>query len=140
MPVLPGPGRSCGSVTDGDLSFSIMTIPSSELLGLRRGLDERVGGKTPVVVDTPTVGLVVPRVAPDGSLRSVAFVNARMDFQKRIRMRLRGVPPGADVATWWALREKPVSLPLVRKDGETLVEIPSVSAWNCGWLAIAPRP
>ena len=138
VPVLPGPGRSCGSVTDGDLSFSIMTISSSALLGVRRGLDERAGGKTPVIVDTPTVGLVIPRVAPDGSLRSVAFVNARIDFQRPIRMRLRGVPAGADGATWWALREKPVSLPLVRNGGETLVEMPSVSAWNCGWLAIEP--
>ena len=99
-------------------------------------MDARSGGKMPVVVETPSIGLVVPRVTADGTLRSVAFVNARIDEQKPLRLRLRGVPVGAQ-ATWWALRSKPVALPVEPlSGGEAGVTIPSLSAWNCGWLGI----
>jgi len=136
VPVLPGPGKAYGEVTDGDLKFSISQMSSSAIVELRRAMDLRAGGKMPVVVDTPTVGLVVPRVSPEGTLRSVALVNARIDSQKPVALRLRGVPPGAK-ATWWALRTTPVALPVVRlSDGEASVTVPALSAWNCGWLEI----
>lgn len=139
IPVLPGPGRACGTVTDADLSFVIEEMSSLRLLDLRRSLDRRSGGKTPVLVETPTVGLVIPRVAADGTLRSVAFLNARIDGQKPARLRLRGVPSGAR-ATWRALRGSPVPLALERDGDDTMVTIPSLSAWNCGWLAIEEEP
>ena len=139
VPVLPGPGKSCGSISDADLSFAVETLSSSEMLALRRRLDERAYGKTPVVVETPTVGLVVPRIASDGTLRSVAFVNARIDVQKPVRIRLRGVFRKATSAVWHALRESPRRLQLERDGTDALVTIPALSAWNCGWLEISAK-
>lgn len=140
VPVMPGPGKSCGEVTDADLAgFDIRKMSSSALLNLRRKMDERSGGKAPIVVETPAVGLFLPRVAADGSLRSVAVVNARIDVQKPVRIRLRNVPSSVKSATWWAFHSKPVSLSVERlADGEAAVVIPAISAWNCGWLAIEP--
>ena len=111
-------------------------MSSAEILALRRRIDERAGGMTPVVVEAPTVGLVMPRVAADGSLRSVAFVNARIDVQKPVRIRLRGVPQKAASAIWRAFHEEPVALPLERSGADVVVAIPALSAWNCGWLEI----
>ena len=136
VPVLPGPGRSCGAVVDADLSFEITKMSSSAIMNLRRCLDERAGGKTPVVVETPTVGLVVPRTTPEGVLRSVAFVNARIDVQKPAKVRLRGVSPKATSAVWRAFHATPKSLPLERDGADTVVVIPALSAWNCGWLEL----
>ncbi len=136
VPVMPGVGKSFGDVTDADLAgFDIRKMSSSALLGLRRKMDERAGGKAPVFVETPSVGLVLPRVAADGTLRSVVLVNARIDAQKPVRLRLRGVPAGVKAATWRALRGKPESIPVESQgNGEATVTVPALSAWNCGWL------
>ena len=137
VPVLPGPGRECGKVTDADLSFNISQMSISKLLGLRRSFDKRSGGTLPVLVETPSVGLVLPRVAADGVLRSVALVNARIDTQKPLRLRLRGVPPDVKSATWRAFHGKPAALTVERLDGgDAAVTIPAIAAWNCGWLAL----
>ena len=136
VPVLPGPGKAYGEVTDADLNFSISQMSSSALLELRRTMDARVSGKMPVLVETPTVGLVVPRVTADGALRSVALVNARIDTQKPVTLRLRGVPSGVETATWWAFHADPVVLPLTRAGGEVTIRIPSLTAWNGGWLML----
>ena len=136
VPVIAGPGRAYGEITDSDLSFSIVKASSDTILKLRKKMDERAGGKLPVVVDSPTVGLVVPRVTADGALRSVAFVNARIDSQKSVRLRLRGVPPEVDCAKWWEMRGRRVMLPLTRRGDEAEVVIPAISAWNCAWLGI----
>ena len=136
IPVLPGPGKSYGEIRDADLGFSISQMSSSAILDLRRRMDERSCGRLPVVVETPSVGLVVPWVMPDGELRSVAFLNARIDVQKPVCVRLRGVPPGAKFATWWALRESPVFVPVVRRGADAEATVPAIAPWNCGWLQI----
>lgn len=145
VPVLPGPGRAYGNLTHEDVdSFSIHGATSSALVDMRRRLDARTGGKLPVVVETPTVALVIPRVTMDGTLRSVAFVNARIDVQMPAALQLRGVPEGVEFATWRALRTAPVVLPVARVGSDCLVRVPELSAWNCGWLdlseCVRPRP
>ena len=136
VPVLPGIGKAYGEVTDADLKFSISKMSSSVLLELRRSMDARAGGKMPVLVETPTVGLVVPRVTVDGTLRSVSLVNARIDTQKPVTLRLRGVPSGVETATWWAFHADPIALPLTRADGEISIRIPTLAAWSGGWLML----
>jgi hypothetical protein len=112
-------------------------MSSSKLMELRSRFDERCGGRTPVVVETPSVGLVIPRVAADGTLRSVALVNSRIDVQRPVRLRLRNVPSGVKSATWRAFHQKPEVLPVERLEGgDAAVTVPPLSAWNCGWLAI----
>ena len=135
VPVLPGPGKAYGDVADADIeSFEIGGMSSSALLELRHRLDARAGGRLPVVVETPTVGLVVPRVTPDGTFRSVALVNARIDEQKPVALRLRGVPHGVESVSWRAFRCAPLALPAERVGDDCLVLIPALAAWNCGWL------
>ena len=136
IPVLPGPGKSYGEIRDADLEFSISQMSSSAILGLRRRIDERSGGRLPVVVETPSVGLVVPWVMPDGALRSVAFVNARIDVQKPLRVRLRGVPVGVKSATWRALRRQPVDVSIERRGADAEATIPDIAPWSCGWLCL----
>ena len=137
VPVLPGVGKAYGDILDEDIgAFEIGEMSSSALLDLRHRLDSRAGGRLPVVVETPTVGLVVPRVTPEGVLRSVALVNARIDEQKPVTLRLRGVPGGVESVTWRALRCTPQTLPVERIGADCLVHIPALSAWNCGWAEI----
>ncbi|HHU14675.1 MAG: hypothetical protein ACOX7Q_08795 [Kiritimatiellia bacterium] len=136
VPVVPGVGKTFGEVTNADLSFNLSAMSSRQILDLRQRMDTRAGGKLPVIAETPSVGLVIPRMAPDGVLRSVAFINARIDVQPPITLRLRGVAPDKASATWHALRAAPVTVPLVRADGETRATLPPLAAWNCGWLEL----
>ena len=140
--MLSGYGKAYGEVLDKDvildagIPFSIAKMSSSAILDLRKKMDARSGGKVPVVVETPSVGLVVPWVAVDGTLRSVAFVNTRIDVQKPLRIRLRGVPPHVKSATWRTFHEKSITVPVERQGNDAIAEIPKLSAWNSGWLAL----
>ena len=89
IPVVPGPGRAFGAMTPDDASLKICSCSSSDLMRLRAEADSRSGGRLPVVVEEPSVGLVVPRVAPDGALRTVMLLNARIDTQRPLTLRLR---------------------------------------------------
>ena len=101
---------------------------------MRSEADARAGGRLPVVVEDPTVGLVVPRTTPEGELRSVLMVNCRIDPQKPVSLRLRGVPDGTLRAVWRAFGEAPATLPIRRDGKDALVAVPALSAWNAGWL------
>ena len=137
IPVLFGPGRACGELADADFDgYDVCKISSSSLDGIRRRMDARCGGRLPVLMESPALCLALPRVSADGALRSVAFVNARIDVQKPMRVRLRGVPAGIRSATWRALREGPVVVPVVRRGVDAEVTVPAISPWNCGWLQI----
>jgi len=137
VPVLSGVGKSYGEVRDEDVKgFKLGFMSSSSLLALRQRLDERAGGRLPVVIETPSVCLVVPQVLPCGTLRSVMVENARIDVQQPLTLRLRGVPECVDRATWWALRGKAVELPVKRAGDDAFVTIPPLSAWNCGCLFV----
>ena len=137
VPVLSGVGKSYGEVRDEDVKdFKLGFMSSTALLALRHKLDERTGGRLPVVIETPSVGLVIPNVLSCGTLRSVMLENARIDVQQPLTLRLRGVPKSIDRATWWALRGKAVELPIEKSGDDALVTIPQLSAWNCGCLFV----
>ena len=133
IPVLTGPGKPYGKILKSDLVVDPSRLSSSDLLALRLKMDMRSGRKLPVLVGTPSIGIVVPRVAPDGTLRSVAMLNARIDRQGPVRLRLRNVPAASGFA-WHEMRGKSVNLPVSFEGTDCLVEIPGLSAWNWGWL------
>ena len=139
VPVLTGPGRSCGKIVKSDLFGDVSQKSSSELLALRRSMDKRAGGALPVLVESPSIGVVVPRVAQDGTLRSVAMLNARIDVQSPLALRLRKMPQGAATAVWHEMRGESRTLPVACDGGDALVEVPALSAWNWGWLEIAGK-
>ena len=141
VPVVPGTGRTFGVLTAADAGLKICSCSSRALSQLRAEADARSGGQLPVVVEEPSVGLVVPRVAPDGALRTVLLLNARIEAQKPLPLRLRSLAVSGEAreqAVWHALGEPPAVLPL-RPDGAGfLVEIPALGAWSAGWLEMHP--
>ena len=134
VPVVPGPGRVLGAMSAEEAAIGISRCTSRDLLRMRGDAAARAGGRLPALIEEPTVGLLVPRVAPDGALRSVMALNARIDVQPSVTLRLRGVAPDARTAVWRAFGEPLASLPVRRKGDETLVTLPSLAAWNAGWL------
>ncbi len=139
IPVVPGTGRTFGALTAEDAAIRISSCSSQDLLRRRAEADERAGGRLPVVVEDPSVGLVVPRVAPDGALRTVMMLNARIDAQKPARLRLRNLAlPGEaqNSAVWHAFGEKPVTIPVLREGADARVTIPPLQPWSAGWLAL----
>ena len=139
VPVVPGPSRALGAMTPEDANLKICSCSSRALARLRAEADARAGGRLPVVVEGPSVGLVVPRVAPDGALRTVLLLNARIDAQKPLTLRLRNLAVSGEAqnqAVWRAIGEPPATLPLRRDGGDTLVEIPALGAWSAGWLEL----
>ena len=135
IPVLPGVGRSLGALTAADCRLDICARGSKDIQQARDALDARAGG-APAVVTSPFVGLMVPQVAvADGTLRTVAILNTRIDVQGPVSLRLRAVPKGTQKAVWRALRCAPVELPLMWSGDVAQAEIPEIGAWNAGYLA-----
>ena len=135
VPVVPGTGRTFGVLTADDAGLKICSCSSRALAQLRAEADARSGGRLPVVVEAPSVGFVVPRVAPDGALRTVLLLNARIEAQKPLPLRLRS-PGTATTAVWRAFGEKPVTLPLRRDGADALVTLPALPPWSAGWLEL----
>ena len=116
------------------LGGAMSVASAGRILQLHRLADWASHGRSPVVMETPTRSFVQPRVRKDGTLASVVFVNASIGELRRVRLRLRGVPPASGTALWSALDENDVRLGVVRDGNDAIVEIPSVSAWNGGYL------
>ena len=68
-------------------------------------------------------------------LRNVALMNLRIAEQGPVRVLLRGVPPTWKGVVWNEMRREPVMFELERTADGTYVTIPSVSAWNGGYLS-----
>ena len=148
VPVVPGPGRTLGAMTAEDAALKICSCSSRDLLRLRAKADDRSGGRLPVVIEEPSVGLIVPRVAPNGALRTVMLLNARIEEQKPLTLRLRAAAGGAGgaggavappaFALWHTLGAPSAALPLCPDGADVLVLIPELSPWSAGWLEIPP--
>ena len=133
VPVLMGVGKSCGRISDKEIGFDRCRTTSAEVQNLRDTLDARSDG-APVVLESPFVGMMLPRVAADGTLRNVALLNLRLDAQGPLCLRLRGVPSGVNQAVWREIRSEPKTLSVSRDGGICHVEVPSLGAWNGGFL------
>ena len=136
VPVIFGVGRSCGELTSDDIMLNRCTATSKAVQEWRNTLDVRGDGAVPALVTSPFVGLMLPRVSKnDGRLRSVAFLNVRIDAQENVEVLLRGLPD-ASKAVWRELRRPPVDVPLMRDGSDFRVVIPEIGAWNAGYLDI----
>ena len=125
-------------VVFGHAAFTAsMAVASGDrIVQMHRLADWASHGKSLVVAETPTRSFMQPRVRPDGSLTSVVLVNATIDRTPPARLRLRGVPAGISRATWSAFDEKDVSVPVIRDGKDAVVVIPSIAAWNGGYLTV----
>jgi len=129
VPVLPGPGCSIGTITEE--AMQEVDIPkqlSSDIQTLREEYP------APAVCSSPFVGLVIPRIASDGALKTVGVVNTRIDSQEDIRIRLSEVPQNVKHVVWHEMKKKPVRVRLERSEGFLYAVIPEIAAWNAGFL------
>ena len=63
-------------------------------------------------------------------------MNLRIGEQGPVRILLRGVPSSWNgAAVWREMRREPVTLNIEQAGGATYVTVPSVGAWNGGYLS-----
>lgn len=120
----------------GCAGFMSRHLSSSHIRFLYRVMDHLSRGRLPALPDTPVQCSVVPRLMPDGVLRSVAVLNTVISPQRPFAMRLRGVPENIRYADWIVPSEPPVRLELRREGADCIAVIPEIAAWNIGWLKI----
>lgn len=131
VPVISGMGRSLGEISADERKTDVTKVGSRKIQALRDAVAARAKGDEAIAtLKSPFVGLMALR-AKDGKLRTVGILSTRIEEQDEIAVSLRGVPTDAKVV-WREAGKAPVEL--AAKDGE--VTIPSVGAWNCGFLDI----
>ena len=148
IPVLPGLGVSWGEISAdcesfpcigavwGDFRSDLMPdfrkTPSAKLQAVR----DRLCARAPLKLASPFVGCVLPRVAADGSVKTVGLIGAKLDPQEDIVVDIKA---SAARIVWRELGAAPKSLP-IRRNGEILrVTVPSLGAWNAGYLSLEER-
>ena len=65
----------------------------------------------------------------------MAIVNASIDRQEPVTVRLRGVPADAKTAVWHQPEAEDVVIALVREGANVRVRLPRIGAWACGYLS-----
>ena len=132
IPVLAGVGRRVGTLTKAEGALNVNMMTSADVQKLRDDLDRRAGG-LPAVVESPFLGLMQLHESADGGFRALALVNTRISEQGPVVVKLRRFQTGA--ATWHEMRRPPQGLPVERRGSDAFVTIPSVAAWNGGYLS-----
>ena len=80
--------------------------------------------------------VLVPRIDPNGVLKSVTAVNPTIAPQSRISLLLRNVPETLERAEWIIPGSAPVLLPLLREKSFVRTELPELAAWDIGFLKL----
>ena len=155
VPIVGAGGRSLGDLPDlasipirmsgsGNVDKSspeyqtrVMQIASSTgLLEYYELCDRASGGRLPVRFGYPVMAFAMPRVRDDGSLATLAVVNASIDRQEPVEVLLRGVGQGVAKAVWHELESPPVEISVTHVGSSVRVLLPRMAAWSCGYLAI----
>ena len=132
VPVLPGEGLSLGSLSKEIIqSVDIPKQLSTEIQSLR----DTLSADSPAVCCSPFVGLLIPRVGDDGTLKTLGLVNTRIDVQGPVKIKIKGLPASAKHMIWNELKKKPLKLRLERTDDGVYVEIPEIAPWSAGYLS-----
>ncbi len=135
IPILPGEGQSLGELTSKEVKgVDIYSEPSSVVQAFRESMQSK--SASPVLCQSPFVGLVMPRVDDEsGELRTLGVINCRIDTQSLVRFKIGALSADVKSAVWHELHHKPVRLQVERdEDGASYVEIPEIGAWNVGFL------
>ena len=119
-----------------DYATRVMQIVSSAgLTNFYARCDLASGGRLPIVFESAVRAFVQPRVRDGGALATVALVNASIDRQEPVNVRLRGVPADAKVAVWRQPECDDVEIALVRDGDVVRLRLPRIGAWECGYLS-----
>ena len=154
VPIVGATGRSLGPLPDvasikvrmsgsGEVDRSspgyqtrVMQIASSTgLTNFYARCDFASGGRLPVVFGSAVRAFVMPCVRDDWTLATVALVNASIDRQDPVTVRLRGVPADAKAAVWRQPEAEDAEIALVRDGDGVRVRLPRIGAWECGYLS-----
>ena len=123
-----------------DYQTRVMQIASSTgLTNYYARCDKASGGRLPVIFERPVMAFAMPRVRDDGTLVTLALVNASIDRQDPVVVRLRGVPADVKVALWHQPEAACAEMTVARRAGEALVRLPRIGAWECGYLSFGAR-
>ena len=69
-----------------------------------------------------------------GDLRSVTVLNATIDMQQPITLRLRGCKEGLEAMEWVTPKEKPVTVSVRWEGKDVIAVLPAIGPWQIGWL------
>lgn len=135
IPVLAGWGRKVGTLTEKECALKLNLMKSSEVQKLRNDLDERAGW-LPAVIMSPFAGLMQLHETKEGKFAALALLNMSITTQGPIEVKLRHLPPGKGKFVWHELKRGAKTITAERRDDETTVTIPSLGAWNGGYLTV----
>ena len=133
IPVLAGPGRTVGELTEGERGLNVNTMTSGDVQNLRDELDHRACG-LPATVCSPFNGLMQMHVDAEGHIRTVALMGMSLSSQENVQIRLRPQFLRAESAVWHAMGRNPERMKIERAGGAAYATIPEIAAWNGGWL------
>ena len=132
VPVLPGEGSSLGTLSEEMMqSVDIPKQLSTEIQSLRDALS----ADSPAVCCSPFVGLLIPRVGDDRTLKTLGLVNTRIDVQGPVKIQIKSLPASARHMIWNELKKKPLKLRLERADDGIYVVVPEIAPWSAGFLS-----
>ena len=128
----------------GEARVAVVPSYSTDINGAARlamlhAFDWASGDRLPAVLESFAQTAVVPRVGPDGLLRSVALLNCSISDRENYIIRLRtGDPEGSPLPgfVWKRQGERDVILKPVRDGSDVLVTVPSLEDWTFGWIAV----
>lgn len=113
-------------------------INGAARLAMLHAFDWASGDNLPAVLESFAQAAVVPRTAPDGTLRSVALLNCSISDQD-YTLRLRtGDPDRSPLPefVWKKQGESDVTLKPVRNGKDVILTIPTLEGWSFGWIAV----
>ena len=152
IPIAPATGNALGPLPDvkkipartagadwmaggcGKETVVLQVVSSVALTNFYAQCDNASGNRLPVLFEQAVMAFVMPRVKADGTLVSVAIVNASIDRQDPVVIRLRGVPANVKTAVWHQPEAEPVEIGLARCGGDANLRLPRIGAWECGYL------
>lgn len=145
IPVLHGLGVSWGNISAeqesfpcigavwGDFRSDLMPdfrkTPSSKLQVVR----DRLCGNAPMKLASPFIGVVLPRVAANGTIRTLGLIGTRLDPQEDVVLQFK-----AEVkrAAWHELGSDWRELAVEKGGGGFRVTVPSIGAWSIGFVTL----
>jgi len=118
----------------GKQTLVMQVVSSSALTNFYAQCDAASGGRLPILFDEAVMAFVMPRVRDDGTLATVAVVNASIDRQDPVVVRLRGVPKTVRTAVWHRPEIESAEIDIERVTETVRLRLPRIGAWECGYL------
>lgn len=127
-------------LTDWDGRVAVVSfsadISGKERLQLLRAMDWASRGTLPAIIENMAQATLMPRINPDGSLRSVAIMNCSISEQESYTVRLRGVKQSSPRFVWKHNGHRDKKLKATREGDDWMVTTPALEGWNFAWIAV----